>query len=94
METLGVEKIGKRSMVVARRFKTNPNRQCQTVQKFCKGPKFLGCVLHPKLLSTLPSRRFDESFMAILSNIDGYPDDGFRRTLQVGHGWFVSYGEC
>ncbi len=54
MKPLGVEEIGKRPMVVARRFKTNPNGQGQTVQKLCKGPKFLGCVLHTKLLSTLP----------------------------------------
>ena len=78
-------------VVVACRFKTNPNGQGQTVQKFCKGPEFLGCVMHMKFLSTLPSGRFDEGFVPILGDIDGYPDNSFRRTLRVGHGWSISF---
>jgi hypothetical protein len=30
----------------------------------------------------------------VLGNIDRYPDKRFGRTLRVGHGWFVSFGEC
>src|SRR5487761_173058 len=93
MKPFGVEEVSKRPVVVARRFETNPNGQRQTVQKLCKGTKFLGCVLHTKLLSTLPSGCFDESFVAILGDIDSYPDNGFRHTLRVGHGWSVSFGE-
>jgi hypothetical protein len=27
----------------------------------------------------------------ILGDIDGYPDNSFRRTLRVGHGWSISF---
>jgi hypothetical protein len=94
MKPLGVKVIGERPMVVARGFETDPNGEGKTVQELCKGPKFLSSVLHTKLLSTFPSGSFDESFVAILRDIDGYPDNGFRRTLRVGHGWSVSFGEC
>ena len=91
MKPFGVEEIGKRPVVGARRFKTNPNGQGQSVQKFCKAPEFLGCVMHMKFLSTLPSGRFDEGFVPILGDIDGYPDTSLRRTLRVGHGWSISF---
>ncbi len=80
-------------VVVARRFKTNPNGEAQTVQELVKGAKFLGRVLHTKFPSALPFGLFDEGFVLILSDIY-YPDNSLGRILQVGHGWSVSFGEC
>ena len=56
--------------------------------------KLLGGVLHAKFLSVFPSWGFDQRFMAVLRHIDGYPDNCFQRTLRVGHGRSVSFGEC
>jgi hypothetical protein len=81
-------------MKVAGRFKTNPNRQAQIVEKLCNGTNFLSGILHTESLAALRSGCFDEHLVAILGDIDGYPDNGYRRIVRVGHSRSVFLSEC
>ncbi|MFY9528127.1 MAG: hypothetical protein WAR24_04380, partial [Candidatus Acidiferrales bacterium] len=58
------EEVSERPMVVARGFETDANGQVQTVKKSSERTELLSSVLHTKLLSTAPSRSFDQGFMA------------------------------
>jgi len=82
-----LQEISKRPMVVACGFETNPNGQGQTVQKLCKGPEFLGGVLYTKFFR-LSIRALRRELRGDPWDIDGYPDNGFRRTL-AGWSWLV-----
>src|SRR6185437_616802 len=89
-----MEEISEGPVIISGRLEPDMNGGTETVQEIGKGAKFLGGVGHTKFLAALPSGRFDEGFVTILGDIDGYPDNRFRRTLRTGHGRSVSLCEC
>src|SRR5574337_1779015 len=94
LESLRVEKVGECPVVVAGGFKTDTDRQSKVVEESSEGAELLGCVLHAKLFSTPPAGSLDQRLVAVLGYIDGYPDNGFQRTLLDGHGRSLSLCEC
>src|SRR5208283_4364871 len=80
-EPFRVEEVGERPMVVAGGFKTDTNREPKTVEESSERAEILSRVLHSNPLPAAPARSFDQSFVAILGYIDGYPHEPFRRTL-------------
>src|SRR5579859_3610842 len=88
MESLSLEEVGERTMVVAGGLEDDANRMLQAMKIVSKQPELSCCVGQDHALAALPAGSFNQDVVTQLGDIDGYQNGERFSRLNKGHGWF------
>src|ERR1700722_3115728 len=88
MESLSLQEVSERTMVVAGGLEDDANRMLQAMKIVSKQPELSCCVGQDHALATLPTGCFKQDVVTQLGDIDGYQNSERFSRLNKGHGWF------